>query len=86
MGLVGGLSKIGDRICVVEGALVLMVLRHQRGFSEIAEERRLEQGDEYADADFFRQVGTAYVHSIMDGEVMFAAERHEADKKRIYLL
>lgn len=34
MGLVGGLSKIGDQTCVIEGAPVPMVLRHQGRSSE----------------------------------------------------
>lgn len=47
---------------------------------------KLGIGDEHTDAEFFTRVGTAYIHGIMDGEVMLAAERNVSDKKRIYLL
>jgi hypothetical protein len=47
---------------------------------------RLQLGDEYAEAEFFTEVGMAYVHGIRNGEVMQAAERREVERRKIYLM
>jgi hypothetical protein len=80
------MAEVGDRISIVEGVSVLMVLHRAGSFLELAYDMRLQLGDEYAEAEFFTKVGTAYVHGIRNEEVMQAAERGEVERRKIYLM
>jgi hypothetical protein len=69
-------------------APVPMALRDAGEVHELSEDRRQHlkgQGldAEYSDARFFTQVGTAYIHGIMDGE---AINNDDMNRQKIYLI
>jgi hypothetical protein len=62
-------------------------LRHRGGLQDLAEEARQQLlEDDYTDAQFYTWSGTAYIHSIIDGEVMNAADRGDVVKQKMYLI
>lgn len=77
MGVVLGPAHVGDSACIVDGSCVPLILRPSGSDVEKLESC-LEQRPHIL-------VGTAYVHGIMDGEILEAVERGEAKKAVIFL-
>jgi len=76
--LVEVLVEAGDRICVLDGACVPLVLRYA---GDTFQGKLAPVGE----AGFYTRVRAAYVHGIMDGEVGAQVESGNAMKKRILL-
>jgi hypothetical protein len=78
IGLTAGSAELGDRICVVFGAPVPLLLRYDGGSF------RCDRTTEKSIWNIL--VGCAYVHGIMDGEVMEAMKRGEVKDEEIFLV
>ena len=76
--LAEGPVEVGDRICVIDGACVPLVLRYA-GDTFQGKPAPVEA------AGFYTRTGTAYVHGLMDGEVGLQIENGAATKERIFL-
>jgi len=85
IGVVGGWSQPGDLVCITQGASIPMVLQRYDNFHQEAGKRGIELGERLATANFFTQVGVGYIHGIMDGEAMVAAEGQEIGMEKIFL-
>jgi len=77
IGLTAGSAEVGDRISVVHGAPVPLILRY------IGKRFR---GKYVSMAGWSALVGSAYVHGIMDGEVMETLQKGEVKEKDIFLI
>ncbi|CZR62612.1 uncharacterized protein PAC_12509 [Phialocephala subalpina] len=86
LGVVGGRSRAGDLVCIIQGASIPMVLRRFDDFYQDARNKGIGLGVNLATANFFTQVGVGYIHGIMDGEAMVAAEGPEIGMERIFLV
>jgi hypothetical protein len=86
LGVVGGGSRARNLVCITQGASIPMVLRRFDDFHQDARNKGIELGVNLATANFFTQVGVGYIHGIMDGEAMVAAEGPEIGMERIFLV
>ncbi|MCJ1249510.1 hypothetical protein MMC30_006735 [Trapelia coarctata] len=76
--LVEGPVETGDRICVVDGACVPLVLRYAGDTFQ----GKLAPADT---AGFYTRVGTVHVHGIMDGEIGMQVDGGVVKKEKIFL-
>jgi hypothetical protein len=76
IGLVENRARAGDRIAVVDGACMPLVLRDVSG----SEFNNGESG-----VNSFTRVCAGYIHSIMDGEVTRMLESSELENSSIFL-
>ena len=86
MGVVGGGRQPGDPVCITQGASIPMVLGRCDVFHGEAGEKGIQLEGELTEAKFFTQVRVGYIHGIMDGEAMIAAERQKIGIERIILV
>jgi hypothetical protein len=85
LGVVGGSTQRGDRLCIVQGASVPMILRPY-DFSQEAREKGIDLGEKYAGVKFFVQAGVGYFHGIMNGEAMKNAGGGDVEMQKLLLV